>query len=37
VLEAIFAAYASAAKGRCIDLPFRTEARRPIDPWKALH
>jgi predicted dehydrogenase len=35
VLEAIFAAYASAAEGRRIDLPFRTEARRPIDLWTA--
>jgi predicted dehydrogenase len=34
VLEAIFAAYASAAEGRRIDLPFRTEAQRPIDLWK---
>jgi predicted dehydrogenase len=35
VLEAIFAAYASAAEGRRIDLPYRTEAQRPIDMWKA--
>jgi predicted dehydrogenase len=34
VLEVIFAAYASAAEGRRIDLPFRTEAQRPIDLWK---
>jgi predicted dehydrogenase len=34
VLEAVFAAYASAAEGRRIDLPFRTEAQRPIDLWK---
>jgi predicted dehydrogenase len=34
VLEAIFAAYASAAEGQRIDLPFHTEARRPIDLWK---
>jgi len=34
VLEAIFAAYASAAEGRRIDLPFRTEAQRPIDLWR---
>jgi predicted dehydrogenase len=34
VLEAIFAAYASAAQGRRIDLPFRTDAARPIDLWK---
>jgi predicted dehydrogenase len=35
VLEALFAAYASAAEGRRIDLPFRTGAQRPIDLWKA--
>jgi predicted dehydrogenase len=35
VLEAIFAAYASAAEGRRIDLPFCTEAQRPLDLWKA--
>jgi predicted dehydrogenase len=35
VLEAIFAAYASAGQGRRIDLPFRTEAHRPIDLWRA--
>jgi predicted dehydrogenase len=34
VLEAIFAAYASAAEGRRIDLPFHTEAQRPIDLWR---
>jgi predicted dehydrogenase len=34
VLEAIFAAYASAGQGRRIDLPFHTDAARPIDLWK---
>lgn len=34
VLEVIFAAYASAAAGRRIDLPFPTQARRPIELWK---
>jgi myo-inositol 2-dehydrogenase / D-chiro-inositol 1-dehydrogenase len=34
VLEAVFAAYASAAEGQRIDLPFRTAAQRPIDLWK---
>ncbi len=31
VLEIIFAAYQSAGTGRRVDLPFRTEARKPID------
>ena len=35
-LEAIFAAYASAGQGKRIDLPFRSEARRPIELWKTL-
>jgi predicted dehydrogenase len=34
VLEAIFAAYASAGSGRKVALPFATEARRPIDLWR---
>jgi myo-inositol 2-dehydrogenase/D-chiro-inositol 1-dehydrogenase len=34
VLEAIFAAYASAGHGRRVDLPFRTDAIRPIDLWR---
>src|SRR5207248_3810771 len=34
VLETIFAAYASAAEGGRINLPFRTEAQRPIDLWR---
>jgi myo-inositol 2-dehydrogenase/D-chiro-inositol 1-dehydrogenase len=36
VLEALFAAYASAAEGRRIELPFRTDAQRPIDLWKPI-
>jgi predicted dehydrogenase len=35
VLEALFAAYASAGQGRRVDLPFSTDAKRPIDLWKA--
>ncbi|MFO0947854.1 MAG: Gfo/Idh/MocA family oxidoreductase [Planctomycetota bacterium] len=34
VLEAIFAAYASAGSGKRISLPFKTDAARPIDLWK---
>ncbi|NOX55715.1 MAG: Gfo/Idh/MocA family oxidoreductase [Planctomycetes bacterium] len=34
VLEIIFAAYASAGCGRKIELPFRTDAAKPIDLWK---
>jgi predicted dehydrogenase len=34
VLEAIFAAYASAGQGKRIDLPFTTNALRPIDLWR---
>lgn len=34
VLEVIFAAYASAGTGRKIELPFETDAARPIDLWK---
>lgn len=33
VLEAIFAAYASAGQGKRIDLPIATQAQRPIDLW----
>jgi predicted dehydrogenase len=33
VLEAIFAAYASAGSGRKIQLPFDTTANKPIDLW----
>jgi predicted dehydrogenase len=34
VLEAVFAAYTSAGQGRRIDLPFKTDAKRPIDLWR---
>jgi hypothetical protein len=34
VLEVLFAAYASAAEKRRVDLPFATRAERPIDLWK---
>jgi predicted dehydrogenase len=34
VLEAVFAAYASAGSGRKVALPFATEAARPIDLWR---
>jgi hypothetical protein len=34
VLEAIFAAYASAGAGRKVPLPYETDARRPIDLWR---
>jgi predicted dehydrogenase len=33
VQEMLFAAYASAGERRVIDLPFRTDAKRPIDLW----
>ncbi len=33
VLEILFAAYASAGQNRRIELPFRSDARRPIDLW----
>jgi predicted dehydrogenase len=33
VLEIIMAAYESAATGRRVALPFRSEARTPIEPW----
>lgn len=35
VLEAVFAAYASAREGRRIELPYSTQATRPIDLWKS--
>jgi predicted dehydrogenase len=35
VLEAIFAAYESAGTGRKVQLPFQTDARRPIDLWRS--
>jgi predicted dehydrogenase len=34
VLEAIFAAYASAGEGRKVALPFVSDAARPIDLWR---
>ena len=34
VVEVVHALYASAASGARIDLPFRSEAARPIDHWK---
>ena len=34
VVEVVHALYASAATGRRIDLPFRSEAARPIDHWR---
>src|SRR3954469_1698938 len=34
VLEAIFAAYESAGTGRKIELPFASNAAKPIDLWK---
>jgi myo-inositol 2-dehydrogenase/D-chiro-inositol 1-dehydrogenase len=36
VLEAIFAAYASARQGRRVELPFMTDAKRPIELWKSI-
>jgi predicted dehydrogenase len=33
VLEIIFAAYQSAGTGRRVDLPFKTDARKPFDLW----
>ena len=35
VLEAIFVAYASAKSGQRISLPFKTDAKRPIDLWRS--
>jgi predicted dehydrogenase len=35
VLEVLFAAYASAGQGRRVDLPFATQAERPIDLWRS--
>jgi predicted dehydrogenase len=34
VLEVIFAAYESAGTGRKVTLPFKTDAKKPIDLWK---
>lgn len=33
VLEAVFAAYASAAQGRVVPLPYRSDDPRPVDVW----
>jgi myo-inositol 2-dehydrogenase / D-chiro-inositol 1-dehydrogenase len=33
VLEAIFAAYASAGLGRKVSLPYQPTAERPVDEW----
>ncbi len=33
VLEALFAAYASAGSGRKVALPFATDAAKPFDLW----
>jgi len=35
VLEAIFAAYESARTGQKVQLPFKTDAKKPHDLWKA--
>ncbi|MCA9266440.1 MAG: hypothetical protein KDA60_21420, partial [Planctomycetales bacterium] len=34
VLELVFAAYESARTGRRVELPFKTNAAKPIDLWK---
>jgi len=34
VMEIIFAAYESAGTGRKVSLPFKSDARKPIDLWK---
>jgi len=34
VLEVIFAAYESAGTGRKVTLPFKTDAKKPIELWK---
>jgi len=34
VMEIIMAAYASAGSGKKIDLPYETDAKRPIDLWR---
>ena len=33
VLEIVFAAYASAASGRAIELPYHSNDKRPVDVW----
>ena len=34
VVEAVFALYESAARGRRVELPFASDALRPIDHWR---
>ena len=34
VLAVIFAAYESARTGRKVELPFKTDAKKPHDLWK---
>jgi predicted dehydrogenase len=34
VMEVLFAAYESAGTGRKVSLPFKSEARKPIDLWR---
>jgi predicted dehydrogenase len=34
VVEAVFALYESAARGRRVELPFASQASRPIDHWR---
>jgi predicted dehydrogenase len=34
VVEAVFALYESAARGARVDLPFSSDAKRPIDLWR---
>ncbi len=36
VVEVVHALYASAGSGRCVDLPFKSQAVRPIDHWKPI-
>jgi hypothetical protein len=33
-MEVLFAAYESAGTGRKVELPFETDAARPIELWK---
>jgi predicted dehydrogenase len=35
VLEVLFAAYASAKSGQRVNLPFKTDAKRPIELWRS--
>ena len=34
VMEVLFAAYESAGTGRKVELPFKTDAAKPIDLWR---